>query len=66
MAKVELGKDYMFAPSAFAGEKDGMLGGKIIKKTLTGKIAYINRRHRFFMVEAETPQGAVIRECFKF
>ena len=40
--------------------------GKPISATHNGRITYINRAHRFFLVEAPLGGGTVLRECFKF
>ena len=66
MAAIELGKAYRFVPSAFSGEKEGQAGGRVIPRELTGKIVWINRRHRFFVVEVEIHDRFLLRECFKF
>lgn len=42
------------------------LDGKPIARELHGRIAYINREHRYFLVTADVGGGVVIRECFKF
>ena len=41
-------------------------GRRELPQILPGRITYINREHRYFLVEAPIGDGVVIRECFKF
>lgn len=34
-------------------------------QAITGRIAYINRRHRYFLIEYKTA-GGIMRQCHKF
>lgn len=40
--------------------------GRLISRSIKGRITYINQEHRFFLVEAVMESGTRIRECFKF
>lgn len=37
-----------------------------LPRLLPGRIVYINRAHRWFLVEADLGDGVKVRECFKF
>ena len=72
MVHVQLGEAFTFVPHAFTGEqaprpdRDAKADrGQIMPRRVTGRIAYINRAHRFFMVTVEVC-GHTLRECFKF
>lgn len=63
---VRVGKAYRFTPSAFIGERAGELPGqKPIPRTVTGKITYINRAHRYFLVVYQLG-GRELSECIKY
>lgn len=66
MAKLEVGAECRFTPSAFAGEKSGKMGNVEIPREVTGTIVYINRPHRFFTVMAMIHDKIPLHECFKF
>lgn len=36
------------------------------QRTVTGRVVYINRQHRYFLVVAPLGRGQELRECFKF
>lgn len=36
------------------------------QRTVTGRVVYINRQHRYFPVVAPFGRGQELRECFKF
>lgn len=42
-----------------------MPGGREVPRFFYGRVTYINRAHRWYMVEADIG-GAVLHECFKF
>lgn len=66
MDGIQIGAPYRFVPSAFVGEKSGVLPGKKeLPRSVTGRICYINRAHRFFQVAYEV-NGYHLTECFKF
>lgn len=61
---VKIGDEMTFTPSAWAGE--GGLG-LLKSKTVTGRVDYINRAHRYYRVryELDTFCGRVVGyECF--
>jgi len=66
LARIEVGKAYRFIPSAFSGEKTGQVGGHAVPRAVTGRIVWIHRRHRFFLVEVTIHDHFLLRECFKF
>ena len=41
-------------------------GHRELPQLIPGRIVYINRAHRYFLVEAPLGGGVVLRECFKF
>ena len=56
----KIGQPVRWVPSSFYREQ---FGGVPLR--LSGKIVYINRKHRFYTVEALC-NGYLIRESFKF
>lgn len=46
---------------AFAGP-----GKRELPRLIPGRIVYINRAHRWFLVEADLGDGVTVREGFKF
>lgn len=42
------------------------LGHRELPRLLPGRIVYINRAHRWFLVEAPLGDGVTVREGFKF
>lgn len=66
MNKPKLGDRIRFLPAAFAGER-GEPGQKdnTYPREVTGRVVYINQRHRFFDVEFEL-NGYRLREAFKY
>jgi len=58
-----IGEPYVIAADvgAFAGP-----GGKPLPQLIPGRITYINRAHRWFLVEAPLGDGVTVREGFKF
>lgn len=59
----EIGEKFTFRANIGGEWQDGL--GKLVAKTHTGRIVYINRAHRFFLVEAVVGRFK-LRECFKF
>ena len=41
-------------------------GGRELPRLLPGRVVYINRAHRWFLVEADLGDGVKVREGFKF
>lgn len=41
-------------------------GHRELPRLLPGRIVYINRAHRWFLVEADLGDGVKVREGFKF
>ena len=41
-------------------------GHRELPRLLPGRIVYINRAHRWFLVEADLGNGVTVREGFKF
>lgn len=66
MTKIEVGAAYRFTPSAFSGEKSGMMGGKEVPREVCGTIVSVNRAHRMFVVKAMIHDRVTLHECFKF
>ena len=60
---LNIGDTYSWIPTAFEGASGLCSFGKL--KTVHGRIAYINERHRYFTAEAEG-NGFKLRESFKF
>jgi len=73
MAGICYGQLVRFAPAAFTGEQAGSSkkkpeqarGRSEPPRTVTGRIDYINRRHRWYNVRYEL-NGYVLHEGFKF
>ena len=64
MSNICIGAPYRFKPAAFSGEKDcGIPTSRVVE--VTGRIVYINRPHRYFVVEYKV-YDYTLRECFKF
>lgn len=59
----EIGQTYTFQTCIGGDWLDGH--GKPVANVHTGRIVYINRDHRYFLVVADMA-GREIRECFKF
>lgn len=60
---MNIGEPFSWTPAAFEGAS-GICGFEKLK-TVHGRIAYINDRHRYFTAEAEA-NGIRLRESFKF
>lgn len=61
----KLGERVQFTPSAFLGEKGAGSGCGAIPRTVTGRVVYINARHRFYDIEFKCG-NVMLRESFKF
>ena len=59
----KLGQKVRFVPSCFENQKLTGPGGKLLDRTLTGRVIYIHPKHRFYVVAARCGD-AVIRESF--
>ncbi len=59
MQELRIGDAYRLVPSAFTEERHHT------GQAYTGRIVYINRRHRFFTV-AFTVNGVELKESIKF
>ena len=61
-----IGSKVTFIPAAFtAGTGSKGLGGVEVPRKVTGKVTFVNRPHRFYVVEYKIDEG-IMRECFKF
>ena len=59
----KLGQTVRFVPSCFENQKLTGPGGKILERTLTGRVSWIHPKNRFYVVTARCGDS-VIRECF--
>lgn len=59
----KLGQKVRFVPSCFEGQKLTGPGGKLLDRTLTGRVVYIHPKNRFYTVAAKCGDG-VLRESF--
>lgn len=59
----KLGEKIRFVPSCFENQKLTGPGGKILERTLTGRVIYIHPKGRFYVVAANCGDGTV-REAF--
>lgn len=60
---MNIGDTYSWTPAAFEGASGICSFVKLAR--VSGRVAYINERHRYFAVEAEV-NGIKLREIFKF
>lgn len=60
---VEVGQEVCFVPGY--DEPGADVDGAREKRKQTGAVVYINKPHRWFMVEY-SKRGVKLRECFKF
>lgn len=58
--KIKIGTTITFCPGYRKDDYHGRAD------TLTGRVVYINRAHRYFLVVAPVGLGYTHRECFKF
>lgn len=59
----KVGQSFSFRSSIGGGWLTSQ--GDPVARVHVGTITYVNREHRFFLVEARVECG-VLRECFKF
>lgn len=62
---MRIGQKKTFTPAGCYGEQSSF-GGHDIPRKVTGKIVYINRAHRWYLVEAHVHERYTIRQGFKF
>lgn len=63
---MKMGAKITFVPAVVVGEQDVITpDGKRVRRTVTGRIVYINRPHLWFTVEYPAGRG-VLRESMKF
>lgn len=55
-----IGSSLSFCPGYRKGDWRGR------RRRVTGRVVYINRAHRYFLVVAPYGDGKELRECFKF
>lgn len=60
---MNIGDTYSWTPAAFEGAS-GICGFEK-RKTVHGRVMYINERHRYFTAEADI-NGNKLRDSFKF
>jgi hypothetical protein len=60
---MKVGDKFTWIPSEFSAEKSRYGNGMTIPIHVTGKVAWIHPRKRFFLVEGVC-NGCLIRECF--
>ena len=60
---MNIGDTYSWTPAAFEGASGICSFVKLAR--VSGRVAYINERHRYFTAEADI-HGCKLRESFKF
>ena len=60
---IRVGQPYSFIPTSCPGSFTRTREDE--HRRLTGRVVYVHPKGRYFLVEAETSRGQVIRECFQ-
>ena len=61
---IDIGQKMTFVPYYLYSEKDTKMEHRL--KMVTGKVIYVNRRHKQFTVKYSVGGGVKMKETFKF